>query len=342
MIGDTTFRSHQGWGSAGAYTNTTGRNDIVTAKVARDQNNIYFFVSTAANLTPRTDEQWMMLFIDADCDGTNGWHGYDYLINGTPLNALNASLKHTTGGWNWTEVAQVPFRMSGNKMEISVQRSALGVPPGSKITFDFHWADNIQHTDDITEFFMSGDSAPDRRFNYRYDADNPAPVPLTNFFAVRTQREITLSWTNPSNSTTVGTLVRLRTDHFPSTPSDGVLICDKPTSGATDSFVLNPISRSAPYYFAAFSYDCRGINVPAGQMLVQRLAIADLDADGDVDQTDFGMFQACLLGPGLIQSDPGCDIADLDGDLDVDLIDYLKVEPCFSGPNIPAFIECAP
>jgi hypothetical protein len=36
------------------------------------------------------------------------------------------------------------------------------------VAFDFHWADNIQAPDDIIEFGVSGDSAPNRRFKYRY------------------------------------------------------------------------------------------------------------------------------------------------------------------------------
>jgi hypothetical protein len=35
--------------------------------------------------------------------------------------------------------------------------------------FDFHWADNLQHLGDISEFGLNGDSAPNRRFNYRYE-----------------------------------------------------------------------------------------------------------------------------------------------------------------------------
>ena len=38
-----------------------------------------------------------------------------------------------------------------------------------KLAFDFHWADNIQTEDNIAEFFISGDSAPNRGFNYRYE-----------------------------------------------------------------------------------------------------------------------------------------------------------------------------
>jgi len=34
---------------------------------------------------------------------------------------------------------------------------------------DFHWADNVQSLDDISEFGLHGDSAPNRRWNYRYE-----------------------------------------------------------------------------------------------------------------------------------------------------------------------------
>lgn len=44
---------------------------------------------------------------------------------------------------------------------------------------------------------------------------------------------------------------------------------------------------------------------------------ADLDGDGDVDQTDFGLLQRCLSGPGVFPDD-GCEYADLDSDGDVD------------------------
>jgi len=40
---------------------------------------------------------------------------------------------------------------------------------GKKVKLDFHWADNIQRPDDIIEFSVSGDSAPDRRFNYHFE-----------------------------------------------------------------------------------------------------------------------------------------------------------------------------
>ncbi|MFH0981734.1 MAG: hypothetical protein V2A79_09365 [Planctomycetota bacterium] len=56
----------------------------------------------------------------------------------------------------------------------------------------------------------------------------------------------------------------------------------------------------------------------------------DLDADGDVDLTDYAAFAACLGGPG---SPPpgGCEDADLDGDDDADLADFVILMECYGG-----------
>jgi hypothetical protein len=56
----------------------------------------------------------------------------------------------------------------------------------------------------------------------------------------------------------------------------------------------------------------------------------DYDADGDVDQDDFGHFQRCLSGSG--QAPPaGCADADLDVDGDVDGTDLTLFAACLSG-----------
>jgi len=67
----------------------------------------------------------------------------------------------------------------------------------------------------------------------------------------------------------------------------------------------------------------------------------DLDYDGDVDQTDFGLFQVCLTGSSVAQNDPACQDALLDGDTDVDKDDMGIFKACLSGANIPADPNCA-
>ncbi len=63
--------------------------------------------------------------------------------------------------------------------------------------------------------------------------------------------------------------------------------------------------------------------------------------DGDVDQADFGRFQACLSGAGAIQSNPECLAALIDDDGDVDGDDTQLFLGCLSGPDIPVSPQCA-
>jgi hypothetical protein len=67
----------------------------------------------------------------------------------------------------------------------------------------------------------------------------------------------------------------------------------------------------------------------------------DMDGDGDVDQSDFGLFQVCLSGVGVQQTEPGCQDAKLDDDEDVDRDDAAVFSQCVSGPGIPGDPQCA-
>ena len=167
-IGDTEHRNSVGWGEAGTYVNNTGRNDFVRSKVTYDAKNVYFYIETKDDITKYTDPNWMLLFINADQDSKTGWEGYNYLINYKVIDANTTTIMKTDNGWNWEKVGEVSYAVKGNKMELAIPREFLGKPGKSKVSFDFKWADNIQKPNDIIEFSISGDSAPDRRFNYRY------------------------------------------------------------------------------------------------------------------------------------------------------------------------------
>ncbi len=65
----------------------------------------------------------------------------------------------------------------------------------------------------------------------------------------------------------------------------------------------------------------------------------DLDSDGDVDQSDFGLLQACLSGVG-IDAGPNCDAATLDIDGDVDRDDVTAFLGCMTGSGVPADPDC--
>jgi len=60
--------------------------------------------------------------------------------------------------------------------------------------------------------------------------------------------------------------------------------------------------------------------------------VGDFDEDTDVDQEDFGYFQACLSGLGQMPG-PGCGEADFDADGDVDGGDLAVFQNCMGGPD---------
>ena len=173
-LDDTLHRDELGWGDFMRYTNFTGRNDFVASKVARDDSYVYFYVRTMHDITPYSDSNWMMLFIDSDQNNSTGWEGYDYLVNMSPTSSTTTTLMSTASGWDWTTTnSSISYRVSGNELEIAIPRADINQGSGeAPVKLDLHWTDNIQEYDEIVEFSISGDSAPDRRFNYRYDSTN--------------------------------------------------------------------------------------------------------------------------------------------------------------------------
>ncbi|MEA3340943.1 MAG: VCBS repeat-containing protein, partial [Chloroflexota bacterium] len=205
-FGDTAHRSWAGWGG-NYYTNTTGRNDIITSKVSVDEDNVYFYVETDAAITPSTDSNWMMLFIDADLDSTTGWNGYEFVVNQSVVDGDTSTVRQITAAGVWNTMGEVDYRVAGNKMEISIPRNLIG-QVDAEIAMNFHWADNMQSLNDIAEFFINGDSAPNRRFDYHYA--NTVQTSLRNERDIAVFRPSSGQWfgshTDPSQGHLSGTV----------------------------------------------------------------------------------------------------------------------------------------
>ena len=153
--GDVLHRDHNGYGDL-HYTDNTGRNDIIRCLVAVDKKNIYFAAETAQPLTPSTDKNWMLLYIDTDEDGK-----YDFGIQDLRL----VSLKFEK---DW-DVAV------GEKcVEVAIPRKLLG-KTGKRFSFSFKWADNPTLPGDIISVSTTGDTAPNRRFAYRFVWEKASP-----------------------------------------------------------------------------------------------------------------------------------------------------------------------
>ena len=207
LPGDTLARNWPStFGNLPNYTNNTGRNDLTLMKVARDANNIYFLAQCNSNLASYTGSNWMVLFIDIDQNHMTGWEGYDYAVNLGPRTATTTTLSQNTtltNGWAWATIhSDITYTVSGNQLMLAIPRASLGLG-ADPIKFDFHWADNFQ-TNDIADFGVDGDSAPDRRFNYRYSTTmNTEVVLLSDDFESGKQGVWAETWANGSlwNST---------------------------------------------------------------------------------------------------------------------------------------------
>ena len=153
------------------YTNKTGRNGLVSMKVCRDHNNVYFYVRTEKPITPATDPNWMTLLIRTGNPTHHTWNGYDFILNRVPPGALGAVLEKNNGGRNWLKAADIQYKVEGNQMHLTVPRRILGIA-GDPMTFDFKWLDNIKLPDDLTVLYTDGDTAPSGRFRFRYTTQN--------------------------------------------------------------------------------------------------------------------------------------------------------------------------
>ena len=165
--GDVAHRNHNGYGG-NHYTNDSGRNDIVKSKVAVGDKTVSFYAETASALSPSSDKNWMLLLINADCDQSTGWEGYDYIVNyKIKGDGQSTVMRYDSASQSWTEVGEARFAVKDNRLELCFDKSLIGIS-GNSATFDFKWADNPASLTDAISLCTDGDTAPNRRFNYRF------------------------------------------------------------------------------------------------------------------------------------------------------------------------------
>jgi hypothetical protein len=163
--GDTAHRDFQNTDGSAQLKNDTGRNDIVESRVTHDETGLFFYAKTAAPLSPPSDSNWMLLFIDTDQNKATGFQGYDYLVGAGGVSSGKTPLARWDGK-TWQPAGSARLASNGAELELRIDKALLHA--GDAPSIDFHWADNIRSLTDVSEFFVNGDSAPDRRFDFRY------------------------------------------------------------------------------------------------------------------------------------------------------------------------------
>lgn len=162
--GDIVHRDYDGY-SGLHYRDTLGRNDILLSRVGVTRKSLLFRVTAASPLTAPGKKGWMLLLIDADKDHSTGWNGYDFMVEDGKLKAFDRTAEDSTALWK--DVAPLNAEVKGADYYIEIPRKLLGVR-GSHIVFDFKWADNPRDLKSPIGLALGGDTAPNRRFNYRF------------------------------------------------------------------------------------------------------------------------------------------------------------------------------
>lgn len=186
-IGNTEHRNAQGYGDL-VYTETSGRNDIIGAQVARDDEFLYFLVECARDITPYTDALWMNLYLDVD-QSRQGWNTFDFVLGKSGTTANTMTLEQFTVDNDYAQtrkVADAAYTVDGRYMTLKVAKADLGLE-GDDFTVNFAWTDNVHDegdytgfSGDIMDFYISGDVAPGGRFKYSYVSTATVGEPETD------------------------------------------------------------------------------------------------------------------------------------------------------------------
>jgi len=91
-------------------------------------------------------------------------------------------------------------------------------------------------------------------------------------------------------------------------------------------------SAAGSYVLKLYASDSQLTGQDIVGITVGASAAADFDVDGDVDQADFGVFQACFSGPDVAY-ESGCEKADLTGNGAVDQADFALFRDCLGGAD---------
>lgn len=181
-------------------------NDIVACKVTKDNDNLYFFVETAANIAWDTTSRRMRLLLNTDCDYTTGWEGYDFIVERNK-STKKYELKKSTSDekFQYTTVSQVEARWEKKQLMLAVKKA--DIERQGNFDIDFKWIDNCNiDTSEPMLMYSDGDCAPNHRFNYRFkgSATTMPPIPgmessgMIEVFLLEDAPKGIKAWPNPT------------------------------------------------------------------------------------------------------------------------------------------------
>jgi len=133
--------------------------------------------------------------------------------------------------------------------------------------------------------------------------------PPNGFTATAQDAQVSLAWRNPSDGHFAATMLRVRTDRYPTSPDDGALVVDRDMpSGVNEIFVQTQLTNWTTYYYAAFAHDVGPNYSPAVHVAATpRPATTEIARSefrgGASDGWFFSIWAAGTLSPGTIATE---------------------------------------
>lgn len=172
-IGDTAFRNQISFQSEYRYQNSSGRNDLDTAKVTQDSEFLYFHITTVNEIVAENDEVWMNLYLDIDNDPSTGWEGYDLILNRSRDSETVSVERFVDNGWKFETIGSAEYLLGTNSLTTKAAKEVIrkAAPNADFKRFAFKWADASVSDGDVMRFMDLGDTAPNDRFQFLYTTE---------------------------------------------------------------------------------------------------------------------------------------------------------------------------
>lgn len=170
FAGDALPRNYINAAGTDRYIDKSNRNDIVEIKVIHNKSTLYFKIKTLDKITPHNGEDlnWMTILLQSeDTDENESFEGFQYIINRKPKENGITSIEKSIGGYNWEEIDEASYHVNDNTIQIAIPLKSLNLTK-NKGKIEFKVSDNVTRSDDIMNYYITGDSAPLGRLNFSY------------------------------------------------------------------------------------------------------------------------------------------------------------------------------
>lgn len=194
-----------------------------------------------------------------------------------------------------------------------------------------------------------GQTAVSADFTFKTVADTVPPANPTNLTAVPGNKQVSLTWTNPTDADFQGVVLVRSMTGFPTSPTDGLTVY----TGKATSYKDNNVSNGILYYYTLFAYDevpnySSGVvasATPVGPLPTQPPGnVTNLTAtpgDSQVTLNWTNPTDASFTGTLIVRKALSCPTSPADGTVVYDGLDTTRVDTGLNNGTLYCYVAYA-